>query len=493
MKKIAALAVFILGVFASNIVMAQQNAPLAPANAPSSFADVVEGLLPAVVNISTTQKIKQKDRGPEFVFPDMPPNSPFREFKDFFEQYRGEDKGGNGAPARKMYSLGSGFVIDPDGYVLTNNHVVADADEVLVKFQDDKQYKAKIVGKDKSTDIALLKIDAGKKLPFLHFGDSDKVRVGDWTIAIGNPFGLGGTVTAGIISARSRDIYSGPFDDFLQTDAAINRGNSGGPMFNVRGEVIGMNTAIFSPTGGNVGIGFAVPSSLVQGVVDQLKKYGKTKRGWLGVKIQTVSPEIADSLGMSEPSGALVAQLTADSPAAKAGVKVGDIITSFDGKPVTEMRKLPRMVAETEIGRKVELKVFRNGESKTLSLSTGELKESVGENSAANDAEEKAAPDIKTKSFMGMSLADITPEIKEEIGLQTEIKGVVVYDVNSNSQALERGIQRYDVISKVNEKEVKSIDEFVSKIAEAKKSGRKNALVRVERQGSTLFVTLPIE
>jgi serine protease Do len=328
--------------------------------APESFADLAEKLLPSVVNISTTQLTKKQGRGLEV--PQFPPGSPFEEFfRDFFDRNRPDSQ------PRKSTALGSGFIVDPAGYVVTNYHVIENAEEITVILQDDTNLKAKIIGRDTKTDLALLKVEPTKPLPAVKWGDSDKSRVGDWVVAIGNPFGLGGTVTAGIISARKRNINSGDYDSFLQTDASINRGNSGGPMFNLKGEVIGVNTAIFSPSGGSIGIGFAIPARQASLIVNQLRKYGRTRRGWLGVRIQTVTDQIAESLELEGAGGALVAGVTKDGPAEAAGLKAGDVVLSFDGRKVKQMRELPRIVAETPIEKEVKLKVWRNGKSRWAS------------------------------------------------------------------------------------------------------------------------------
>ena len=325
---------------------------------PDGFADLAARLLPAVVNVSTTQTLKKEDM-PDM--PQFPPGSPFDEFfKDFMERQKGQD-----ATPRKVTALGSGFIIDPSGLVVTNNHVIDDAEQITVILHDTQAFKAKIVGRDTKADLALLKIEVPTKLPFVQFGDSDGARVGDWVIAIGNPFGLGGTVTAGIVSARARDINAGPYDDFIQTDASINKGNSGGPLFNMKGEVIGINTAIFSPSGGSIGIGFSIPSNEAKPVLADLQKYGKTRRGWLGVRIQSVTPDIAESLGLKEQKGALVAGTTPDGPAEKAGIKAGDVILTFDGKDVVDMRRLPRIVAETGIDKDVDVQLWRGGKMTT--------------------------------------------------------------------------------------------------------------------------------
>jgi serine protease Do len=348
--------------------------PAAARNAPDSFADLAARLLPAVVNVSSTQTITAKagsgpGAGPEM--PMFPPGSPFEQFfKDFLNRNR-QGQGGNGGadnqPApRRAQSLGSGFIIDPAGYIVTNNHVIEGADEVSVTLQDNTTLKAEIVGRDESGDIALLKVKSDKPLPTVEFGDSAQSRVGDWVLAIGNPFGLGGTVTAGIVSARGRDIHQGQYDDFIQTDASINRGNSGGPLFNMDGQVIGINTAIFSPSGGSIGIGFSIPSNMAKNTVAQLREYGHARRGWLGVKIQQVTPDIAESLGLKDAAGAMVAGTTDGGPAEKAQIHSGDIILKFDGQDVKEMHNLPRIVADSEVGKEVPVVLWRDGKEVTV-------------------------------------------------------------------------------------------------------------------------------
>jgi len=314
--------------------------------APDSFADLAARLLPAVVNVSTSQTVQQRQQsGPEM--PMFPPGSPFEQFfKDFFNRQRppgNRNESQPRAPERRAQSLGSGFVIDPEGLIVTNNHVIDGADEISITLQDNTTLKASVVGRDESTDLALLRVKPDKPLPYVEFGDSDAARVGDWVLAIGNPFGLGGSVTAGIVSARGRDINSGPYDDFIQTDAAINRGNSGGPLFNMDGKVVGINTAIYSPSGGSIGIGFSIPSKLAQNVVNQLRNYGQARRGWLGVRIQQVTPEIAESLGLKEPTGAMIAGVNEGGPADKAKIRNGDIVLKFNGQEVKNMSALPRI------------------------------------------------------------------------------------------------------------------------------------------------------
>ena len=454
-----------------------------------SFADLVEKLLPAVVNISTTQTIKGQRPGVEI--PQFPPGSPFEEFfKDFFDKQQKQER------SRKVTSLGSGFIVDPTGYIVTNNHVIADADEITVIFEDDAKtnLKAKLIGRDTKTDLALLKVDSPKPLPFVKFGDSDKIRVGDWIVAIGNPFGLGGTVTSGIISARARQLNSGPYDDFLQTDAAINKGNSGGPMFNLDGQVIGINSAIYSPTGGSVGIGFAIPASLAKPVIEQLRKYGKTKRGWLGVKIQTVTDEIAESMGLSHASGALVASVTPNGPAEAAGIQAGDIILKFDGKDVMDMQHLPRIVAETDIGKEVPVEVWRKGKRISVSAKVGELEETEQQASVQEKEKDKPAPSVKEQKVdaLGVSLAPLTPELRDQYDIGAEVKGVVITAVEDSGNAADKGLRPGDVIVEVNQEEVASPDQAADKIEQAKKQKRKSVLLLVERAGDLRFVAVPI-
>ena len=458
--------------------------------APDSFADLVEKLIPAVVNISTTQTVKGQEQ-PGVEMPQFPPGSPFEEFfKEFFDRQQREQR------ARKVTSLGSGFIVDPAGYVVTNNHVIADADEITVILEDDgnTNLKAKVVGRDSKTDLALLKVEAGHPLPAVKFGDSDKARVGDWVVAIGNPFGLGGTVTAGIVSARARELNSGPYDDFLQTDAAINKGNSGGPMFNMAGEVIGVNSAIYSPTGGSVGIGFAVPSSLAKPVIDQLRKYGHTRRGWLGVRIQTVTEEIAESMGLQKPMGALVASATAGGPAAEAGIQPGDVIVKFDDKEVTDMRHLPRIVAETEIGKTVPVEIIRKGAHETVSAKVGELQENEQVASVSPKEKKKAAAPSKEQKVagLGLSLAPLGAEVRQQFDIGPEVKGVVVTAIAEGSSAAEKGLKPGDVIVEVNQEEVSSPAQVSGFVEKAQQAGRASVLLLIERDGEIRFEAVRI-
>lgn len=464
---------------------------------PEGFADLAEKLLPAVVNISTTQSIKAPERGgprgqgPEM--PQFPPGSPFEEFfREFFERNLPRGQRPEMPQPRRATSLGSGFIIDPSGLVVTNNHVIADADEIHVKLQDDTDLKAEVVGKDPKTDLALLRVKTDKPLPYVSFGDSDAVRVGDWVLAIGNPFGLGGTVTAGILSAHHRDINAGPYDDFLQTDASINKGNSGGPMFNVKGEVIGINTAIYSPTGGSIGIGFAIPSSLAKPVIEQLKTYGKPRRGWLGVRIQGVTDEIAESLGLDKPRGALVASVSEKGPAQVAGIQPGDVILTFDEKEVSDMRRLPRLVAETPIDKTVKVTVWRKRKEHVLDVKVGELDENE-EQAALTPGSDKEKTPPSTVNALGLSLSAVTPELRQRFSLADDVSGVVVTEVANDSPAAEKGIRAGDVVVEVAQEEVKDPAQVAAKIEEAKKAGRKSILLLIDRAGDLRFVALRVD
>ncbi|WP_340109152.1 DegQ family serine endoprotease [Pikeienuella sp. HZG-20] len=448
------------------------------AAAPDSFADLAQRLSPAVVNIATTQTIEPEERGPR---PQLPPGSPFEElFKDFF------DNNGPRGP-QTTNSLGSGFIIDPDGVVVTNNHVIDNADEIVVNFSDGSSLPATIIGTDPKTDIAVLKVTPPAPLVFVNFGDSAASRVGDWVLAIGNPFGLGGSVSAGIISARNRDINSGPYDAFIQTDAAINRGNSGGPLFNMAGEVIGVNTAIISPSGGSIGIGFSVPSGLVKTVVSQLREFGRTRRGWLGVRIQAVTPELAEGLALAKPAGALVAEVTADGPAAQAGIEAGDVIMKFDGRDIAEMRDLPRMVAETEVGKDVRVVVWRKGKTQTVKVVLGLLDEGEGEIAAEVDTPE--SPSV-AESALGMKMEPLTAKNRKDYGVAEGAKGVLVTEVDANSEAAKKGVRPGDVIMEVAESEVATPADVRGGIAKAKEEERKSILILLLSEGGRRFIVL---
>ena len=463
-------------------------------SAPDSFADLAEKLSPAVVNISTTQNVSGR-RG-AVPMPQFPPGSPFEEFfKDFFERQRpGGNGDGNGdgerRPRRRISSLGSGFVVDPSGIIITNNHVIAEADEITVILSDGTRLKAEVLGRDAKTDLAVLRVEPAKDLPFVKLGDSDESRVGDWVMAIGNPFGLGGSVTAGIISARSRNINAGPYDDFIQTDASINRGNSGGPLFNMDGEVIGVNTAIFSPSGGSVGIGFAIAANLAKPVIEQLREHGKTRRGWLGVKIQPVTDEIAESLALDPPRGALVASVFDPGPAAVAGFEAGDIVLKFDGMDVPRVRALPRIVAETAIGKAVEVEVWRKGELIKLSVKIGELKE---DEVAALTSGESGGNSAANLEALGMTLSSLTNDLRERFEIGGEVKGVVITEVNDVSAAAEKGIRAGDIIVEAAQEEVTSPGQVLEKVKEAKDSNRKSILLLVQRSDDLRFVALRLE
>lgn len=453
-------------------------------SAPESFADLTEQTLPAVVNISTTQTI-DSSAGPDR--PQFPPGSPFEEFfKDFFDR-QGPN---NGAP-RKATSLGSGFVIDPSGIIVTNNHVIADADEILVRFHDETSLPAELIGRDEKTDVAVLRVKPATPLTALPIGDSSKARVGDWVIAIGNPFGLGGTVTSGIISARQRDINSGPYDAFIQTDAAINRGNSGGPLINLDGEVIGINTAIYSPSGGSVGIGFAVPTSVAKNVIDQLREFGETRRGWLGVHIQTVTDEIAQSLDLEEPKGALVANVTEGGPAEKGGIRAGDIILEFDGKPVEKMRNLPRLVAETPVGKSTKVLVWRKGKQQTLTVSLGRLE--AQEARTAKKSPGSGTPGSAAVDELGVGLASLDDELRLKYEIPAEIDGVLITSVAPNGNAAEKQLREGDVIVEVNQDPVSTPGNIAAKIATAVEAGKDSVLLLVNSRGDRRFVVVSVK
>jgi serine protease Do len=459
-------------------------------------------LLPAVVNVSSTQTITAKNGGPG-VGPEMPlfpPGSPFEQFfKDFLNRNRpGQGGNGNGggddnqpAPARRAQSLGSGFIIDPAGYVVTNNHVIEGADEVSVTLQDGTVLKATIVGKDETGDLALLKVKSDKPLPTVEFGDSSASRVGDWVLAIGNPFGLGGTVTAGIVSARGRDIHQGQYDDFIQTDAAINRGNSGGPLFNMDGQVIGINTAIFSPSGGSIGIGFSIPSNMAKLTIAQLKQYGHARRGWLGVKIQQVTPDIAESLGLKDAAGAMVAGLTDGGPAEKAKIHNGDIILKFDGQDVKEMHNLPRIVADTDVGKEVPVVLWRDGKEVTVQTTLAERPPDaqLASADATKPVDVTKPTDI---SGLGLKVAPVSQELKDKFQLQDGQKGVVITDVSPNTPAADRGLKPGDVIMEVQQGEVASPVDVQKQVDAARKADRKFVLMLIQREGGVQYVPLSL-
>lgn len=449
--------------------------------APDSFADMAEKLLPAVVNISTTQNVKV---GGQRLQRQFPPGSPF---EDFFKKFAPNGKDNGRERTRKRVSLGSGFVIDASGIIITNNHVIDKADEISIKFHDGTELEAVVIGRDKKIDIAVLQVKSKKKLAFVRFGDDSKSRVGDWVVAIGNPYGLGGSVTAGIISARNRFINSGPYDDYIQTDASINRGNSGGPMFNMKGEVIGINTAIFSPTGGNVGIGFSIPSNQAKKVVAQIREFGHTKRGWLGISFEVVTEAIAESLGMDKAQGALVANVMDGSPAKTGGVETGDIIIEFDGKAINKTRKLPSIVANTPIGKKIKVVVLRKGKRKTLNITIAELEEEEDEK-AVEEEEEEGAEDI-----LGLQLEDIDDKARDLLDLDDKIEGVLISGVERFGPEGTERLRRGDVIVGVTQEKVKSVSELKKRIDELRQKGRKAVLLTVFRSDNTFHVAIKFE
>jgi serine protease Do len=471
---------------------AQQPVPMR--DAPASFRPLARQLLPSVVNISTTQGVQARANRPDAPdIPQAPPGSPFEEFfRDFFNRNRPQGPGGPGAPdqqqrPRRAQSLGSGFIVDASGVVVTNNHVIEGADEINVILQDNTSIRARLLGTDPRTDIAVLRIETDKPLNAVPWGNSDEAQVGDWVMAIGNPFGLGGTVTIGIVSARGRDIRQGLYDDFIQTDAAINRGNSGGPLFNMDGQVVGINTAIYSPTGGSIGIGFSIPSNLARNIVAQLADGGKVRRGWLGVNIQQVTDEIAQSLDLSGGGrGALVARAQEDGPAAKSGIRNGDVILRFNGQEVREMRTLPRIVAETAVGREVPVVVWRDGREQTVTVTVGELPAEQQQASATPGPQQRPVE----LTGLGLRVAGITPELRERFGLKPEQRGVVVTEVIPGSTAAEREIRPGDVIVEVQQERVSTPQELQQRLEQLRRQNRPTALLLIESQQGQRFVPL---
>tara|TARA_B100001778_G_scaffold324668_1_gene319270 strand:- start:5184 stop:6698 length:1515 start_codon:yes stop_codon:yes gene_type:complete len=456
--------------------------------APEGFADLSEKLLPTVVNISISQKFDQKNVLPDL--PDLPDGSPF---EDFFEEFL--DKRQQALPSVPPSTLGSGFVIDAkNGYIVTNNHVIADGENIRITFADDVTLDAELVGTDDKTDLAVLKVDPTKhKLTQANFGNSDKLRIGEWILVIGNPFGLGASVSAGVVSARARDINSGPYDDYIQTDASINKGNSGGPMFDTDGNVVGINTAIFSPTGGSVGIGFAIPSNMAKNVIDQIIQYGRTKRGWLGVRIQEVTPEIAESLGLETAIGALVASPSEGGPAEKAGVQAGDIILEFNGKEIDEMRHLPRIVAETAAGETVNIVIWRDDKKMTLPVTVAELEKA--EDEGLLDAQSEAPMqkgEVKLENE-GIALSNLSSDLRSFYNIPAEIEGVVITNVNRGTNASEKGLSPGDVIIEANQQKVNTPDQVVEIFGDLRVTGKRSVLLLVNRGGDVRFVALRIE
>ena len=469
---------------------------------PDKIADVAEAVIDAVVNISTSQTVaaggpsarRSPGESPEArPGPNLPPGSPFEEFfEEFFKNRRGQGDPKNGLSPRRVNSLGSGFVIDAEGLIVTNNHVIADADEITAVFNDGSKLKAELIGKDSKTDLALLRVKPDKPLKAVKFGNSDRLRLGEWVIAIGNPFSLGGSVTAGIVSARNRDINSGPYDNYIQTDAAINRGNSGGPLFNLDGEVVGVNTAIISPSGGSIGIGFAVPANTAMAVLDQLREFKEVRRGWLGVRIQQVTDDIAESLGIKPVRGALVAGIDDKGPAKPAGIEPGDVIVKFDGRDIKEMRDLPKIVGDTPVGKDVPVVIIRKGKEEMKTVRLGRLEDTPQQASVKTDApaEEKSV----VQKALGLSLAGMTDELRKKYKIKDAVKGVVITAVEANSAAAEKRLNAGDVIVKVTDEEVTNPADVQKRIDQLKKDGKKTALLLVANaEGDVRFVALTLQ
>lgn len=475
-----------LGLATASVLVWSATAQAAPP--PESFSGLAKKVTPAVVNIAAAHDVKESAvRMPRLPF-DFPKGSPFEKFFREFRDRMGEPRTGKPRP-HTVTGLGSGFIIDPAGYVVTNNHVVDGASKVTVRLDDDSVYPAKVVGVDRQTDLALLKIDAKRPLPAVSFDDSDKTEVGDWVMAVGNPFGLGGTVTAGIVSARGRNIDAGPYDDFLQIDAPINKGNSGGPLFDMDGKVVGINTAIYSPNGGSVGIGFAIPSNMAKPVIAQLRKAGKVERGWLGVEIQKMTPEMADAVGLKTAQGTIVAQVTPDSPAAKGGLKRGDIILRFAGKSVGNPRALAREVAKKPAGSRTTMTVWRNRAEKTLTMVTGPHPDQAKVAASGPDAGQKGG---HHSADLDADLASLSPERRAQFGIADDVKGVLVLDVKTGS-VFQQGLRPGDVIEQVSGKPVTSPKEVDTLVRKAKSNSRKSVLMLVNRQGHDLFLGLKLD
>jgi serine protease Do len=474
------------------------------ARGPDGIADIAEKVIDAVVNISTSQTVEAKGGGGGGgggAMPQVPPGSPFEEFfDDFFKNRRGPgskggDNNGREFQPRKTNSLGSGFIIDTAGVVVTNNHVIADADEINVILNDGTKIKAELVGVDKKTDLAVLKFKPTKPLVAVKFGDSDKLRLGEWVIAIGNPFSLGGSVTAGIVSARNRDISQGPYDNYIQTDASINRGNSGGPLFNLEGEVVGVNTLIISPTGGSIGLGFAVPSKTVAAVVDQLQKFGELRRGWLGVRIQPVTEEIAESLSIKPARGALVAGIDDKGPAKPAGIEPGDVVVRFDGKDIKDPKDLSRVVADTAVGKDVEVVIIRKGKEETRKVTLGRLEDTdKAKEAAAKSKDEPPAEKPVTQKALGLDLATLSKDLRTKYKIKDSVKGVIITGVDGASDAAEKRLSAGDVIVEVAQEAVTNAADVKKRVDQVKKDGKKSVLLLVANgEGELRFVALGVQ
>ena len=459
-----------------------------------NVADLADRLLPAVVEISVESKVG--GGGSATVAPEAPPVPEDSPFKDFFDDFFKKKQGGGDAPdGRTVSSMGSGFIIDASGLVVTNNHVVEGAEAIQVHMQDGTIMKAELVGRDPKTDLAVIRVKPKSPLPTVAFGDSDKLRIGEWVMAIGNPFGLGGSVSLGIVSARNRDINAGPYDDFIQTDAAINKGNSGGPLFNLDGQVMGINTAIFSPSGGSVGIGFSVPANTAKSVVDQLVKYGETRRGWLGVRVQSMTDEIVESMGLPKNSGALVADVTEGSPGKAAGIEPGDVITEFNGRVIKDMKELPKAVASTDIGASVVVKIIRKGQPMTLNVVIGRLED--GEKLVAADDKKKSdGAAATTVTVLGMTASTMTDELRERYKIEEKVKGAVITEIAQDGAAAEKGLEAGDVIMEAGGKPVEVAGDISKAIEDATKANKSSVLLlaaKAGKAGETRFIALKIK
>nr|WP_245837733.1 Do family serine endopeptidase [Tropicimonas sediminicola] len=453
--------------------------------APESFADLAQKVSPAVVNITTATTVATIG-SPHGDTPVVPEGSPFEDFfRDFMER-----NGPGDAPSRPRRSsaLGSGFVISEDGFIVTNNHVIEKADEITIEFYSGEELPAEVIGTDPNTDLALLKVETDEPLPFVSWGNSDESRVGDWVMAMGNPLGQGFSVSAGIVSARGRAL-SGSYDDFIQTDAAINRGNSGGPLFNMNGDVIGVNTAILSPNGGSIGIGFAMSSRVAQNVIAQLEQYGETRRGWLGVRIQDVTDDVAEAMGLEEARGALVTDVP-EGPAAEAGVLSGDVILSFDGVDVEDTRGLVRQVGNSEIGKSVRMMVYRDGKTETLLVTLGRRETAEGAVPAIAEAPDAEPQDAE---ILGLTITAVTDELAAEMDLGSDASGLLVKEVDEMSEAYEKGLRAGDIITQAGQIEVASIQDMEDRLQEARDAGRRSILLLVRRAGEPRFVALNVE
>ena len=451
---------------------------------PESLAPLAEKISPSVVNITTSTMVEGRT-GSQGIVPEGSP------FEDFFREFQDRNNDGEAPRPRRSSALGSGFVISEDGYVVTNNHVIASADEITVEFFSGLELKAEVIGTDPNTDIALLKVETDQPLPFVNFGDSNASRVGDWVIAMGNPLGQGFSVSVGIVSARNRAL-SGTYDDYIQTDAAINRGNSGGPLFNMDGEVIGVNTAILSPNGGSIGIGFSMAANVVTRVVDQLKEFGETRRGWLGVRIQDVTEDVADAMGLKEATGALVTDVP-DGPAKQAGLKTGDVIMSFDGVAVVDTRSLVRQVGNSPVGQTVRVTVMRENKSQTLKVTLGRREDADGEVAVAVPGEEDTPPATpETTALMGLTLTPLTDDMREELGADAGMEGLAVTEVDETSEAFEKGLREGDIITEAGQQKISTIAQLEERIEDARDGGRKSLLLLVRRAGDPRFVALSL-